>query len=167
MITKPQLVPVVEQAAPAPPEDPNTGHQAIDVLARTIWGEARGEGTAGMNAVAAVVINRVQVAEAAGGRYWWGADVVSVCKRPWQFSCWNEGDPNRTQIASVDATDPYFATALRIARRAIHRLIPDPTIGDGEKGATHYHHRGIMPSWAIGQRAQASIGQHLFYRLVD
>ena len=35
----------------------------IDVLARTIWGEARGEGTSGMSAVACVVINRVKIAQ--------------------------------------------------------------------------------------------------------
>ena len=38
----------------------------IDTLARTIWGEARGEGSAGMQAVANVVMNRAAI----GG--WWG-----------------------------------------------------------------------------------------------
>ena len=32
----------------------------IDLLARTIWGEARGDGYTGMKAVANVIMNRVQ-----------------------------------------------------------------------------------------------------------
>ena len=44
----------------------------IDLLARTIWGEARGEGQTGMQAVANVIMNRVKK----GG--WWGATVQDV-----------------------------------------------------------------------------------------
>ena len=40
----------------------------IDVLARTLWGEARGEGTAGMQAVASVILNRVKIAKQKGLR---------------------------------------------------------------------------------------------------
>ena len=32
--------------------------QQVDIVARTIWGEARGEGATGMQAVANVIINR-------------------------------------------------------------------------------------------------------------
>ena len=46
----------------------------VDVLARTMWGEARGQGTQGLEAVAAVVLNRVQIATARG-RYWWGNNI--------------------------------------------------------------------------------------------
>ena len=37
-----------------------------DTLARTLWGEARGEGHYGMEAVASVILNRVKIADAKG-----------------------------------------------------------------------------------------------------
>lgn len=60
----------------------------IDILARTIYGEARGEPWEGKIAVAWVVRNRAE----RGG--WWGDTIREVCLKPWQFSCWNETDPN-------------------------------------------------------------------------
>src|SRR3546814_13540556 len=83
---------------------------AIDVLARTVWGEARGESVRGMEAVASVVVNRVRRAIARGG-YWWGNDVVGVCLRPCQFSCWADGDPNRPEKRRVgeEVVSPFSA----------------------------------------------------------
>lgn len=133
-----------------------------DVLARTLWGEARGEGPEGMGAVASVVLNRVAVAAAHGGRYWWGGDVIAVCLKPWQFSCWNRADPNYARLQALDAADLHFATALRVARRALAGVLADPT-----GGATHYHTRAISPAWARGAQPTAAIGAHVFYRLVD
>lgn len=131
----------------------------VDVLARTLWGEARSEGRAGMTAVAAVVMNRVALAQRAGS-FWWGNTVVQVCQKPYQFSCWNRSDPNFRKLQAVDETDYYFATALRIARRAVVGAIPDET-----GGATHYHTKAIMPYWAKGKEPSAVIGQHIFYAL--
>ena len=133
----------------------------VDVLARTLWGEARGEGSIGMQAVACVVLNRVAVSRRFGG-YWWGNDIIQVCHKPFQFSCWNKEDPNYRQVASVTAEDIHFATAQRVARRAILGFLSDPTYG-----ATHYHARGIMPKWAAGQKPATVIGQHIFYNLID
>lgn len=125
-----------------------------DVLARTIWGEARGEGSAGMQAVANVVMNRVR----RGG--WWGGTVIDVCQKPFQFSCWNAGDPNRALCMAVDDSDLQFSTALRLARRALCGVLPDITAG-----ADHYHAAGIYPYWSRGQRPVAVIGNHIFYQL--
>lgn len=137
-----------------------TRQVAADVLARTIWGEARGEGAAGMQAVAAVVLNRVAVARAHGGRFWWGGDIVSVCQKPFQFSCWNRSDPNFKAISAVNGRDIHFATAQRIARRAVIGRIDDAT-----NGATYYHAREITPHWARGATPCATIGRHIFYKL--
>ena len=93
-------------------------HKEADILARTIWGEARGEGVEGMKAVANVVLNRVKISKDRGG-FWWGNDITSVCKKPFQFSCWNKSDPNFKKLQIVDTKDLYFSTALRIARRAV------------------------------------------------
>lgn len=127
--------------------------QAVDVLARTIWGEARGEGIAGMQAVASVVINRAT----RGG--WWGADVVSVCRKPYQFSCWLRTDPNLVQLLAVGPDDARFAQAIQIAAQAVAGALPDNT-----GGATHYHAASIRPAWAASMQYLTRIGGHLFYR---
>jgi spore germination cell wall hydrolase CwlJ-like protein len=131
----------------------------IDVLARTLWGEARGEGTPGMEAVACAVLNRVQVAREKT-TFWWGNNIIQVCQKPYQFSCWNRSDPNFRTLQQVDEKDLYFATALRIARRAAAGTLKDST-----NGATHYHAAGIEPYWARGEKPVAEIGRHVFYRL--
>lgn len=133
----------------------------IDVLARTLWGEARGEGPEGMKAVACVVLNRVAVAQDKG-KYWWGNNVIQVCQKPYQFSCWNRSDPNFQKLQAVDSADLYFATALRIARRALNGCLEDNTAG-----ATHYHASSISPYWAQRQGPSAKIGNHIFYRIKE
>jgi spore germination cell wall hydrolase CwlJ-like protein len=133
---------------------------AVDVLARTIWGEARGEGKTGMEAVACVVQNRVAVARAHKGRYWWGHDIISVCQKPFQFSCWNANDPQRAKVIAVTDRNVQFAACLRVARRCVLGKIRDIT-----NGATHYHTADVMPHWAEGQKPCAVIGHHIFYKL--
>lgn len=133
----------------------------IDVLARTIWGEARGEGSIGMQAVACVVMNRVRVAQRRGG-YWWGNAVIQVCQKPYQFSAWNRSDPNFARLQAVGDEDIHFVTAKRIARRVILGLLDDPT-----EGATHYHAAGITPLWSKNEKPSAVIGRHIFYKLEE
>lgn len=128
-------------------------NEAIDTLARTIWAEARGEGKAGMEAVAAVILNRV------AKPCWWGRTIVTVCLKPWQFSCWNQDDPNRAKLLSVGKEDAAFRIALEIAERAVDGQLPDST-----GGATHYHTASVSPSWARGQVPIKTIGNHLFYK---
>lgn len=124
------------------------------VLARTIYGEARGEGSQGMAAVANVVMNRV----ARPG--WWGSTVKGVCLKPWQFSCWNANDPNRALILSKvpGAGDRVFDEAWRIAGLAIAGKLPDVT-----GGATHYHTRAVRPAWSDPRKQTAAIGAHVFF----
>ncbi|PZQ48721.1 MAG: cell wall hydrolase [Micavibrio aeruginosavorus] len=134
---------------------------AVDVLARTLWGEGRGEGAAGMEAIASVILNRVEVAQKRGG-YWWGKDIISVCQKPYQFSCWNRADPNYRKLQAITEKDIHYATAVRIARRAMAG-----TIADSTKGATHYHAKSILPDWAKGQMPTTTIGHHIFYKLIE
>lgn len=134
---------------------------SADVLARTLWGEARGEGTKGMNAVACVILNRVKVAQEKG-RFWWGNNIIQVCQKPYQFSCWNRSDPNFRKLQSVGEDDLHFATAMRIARRGVIGVLDDIT-----GGATHYHAASIKPYWAQGKTPCAVIGYHKFYAMID
>lgn len=132
----------------------------IDVLARTMWGEARGEGNTGLEAVANVVQNRVKVAEKNGGKFWWGGNIIQVCQKPYQFSCWNRSDPSFKKLQAVTEDNLHFATCLRIARRAAIGQLPDHT-----GGATHYHADYVAPYWAKGQTPTITIGRHIFFDL--
>lgn len=135
----------------------------IDILARTLWGEARGEGQKGLEAVAAVVINRVNYAKQQPlGNFWWGNSIIRVCQKPLQFSCWNSNDPSLQKLRIVKIDDPNFAMALRIARWAQAGALPDPT-----NGADHYHALYVAPKWASGQTPTAVIGRHVFYKLME
>lgn len=133
----------------------------IDTLARTIFGEARGESVEGMEAVANVIQNRVKIAQKKG-RYWWGNNIIGVCQKPYQFSCWNKDDPSYKRLLEVTDKNIHFATALRIARRAVINALRDRTYG-----ATHYHADYVSPFWAKGEKPVKTIGRHIFYKLVE
>lgn len=127
------------------------------VLAATVWGEARGDGKAGMEAVACVIMNR---AETPG---WWGTDARSVCLHQYQFSCWNQDDPNRPKMLAVaDHPDADFRIALDVAQRALAGRLEDSTAG-----ATHYVMSNIADrtAWARGKKPVKVIGHHSFYKL--
>lgn len=95
--------------------------QDIDVLARTIWAEARGEGMAGQVAVGWAIRNRVDADLGHDGKAdWWGEGYVGVCKAPWQFSCWNKNDPN---LAYLDGIKPIPPTEYMRAREAAVTVI--------------------------------------------
>ena len=102
-----------------------------DILARTLWGEARGETLAGQIAVAWTIRNRVN-----DGRLksWWGEGYAGVCQAPYQFSCWNKNDPNHASLSGAKAMPlRELAQARIVADQVIDGKVPDPT-----GGATHY-----------------------------
>jgi hypothetical protein len=142
-----QPVAPLAAAAQAPSEE-------VDVLARTLWGEARGEGRPGIEGVASVVVNRARKRPKA----WWGSTIVEVCRKPLQFSCWNPDDPNREKLRAVTEADGAFRTCVDVARAAAGGSLDDAT-----SGATHYHTDAIMPPWARNKTPCARIGHHLFY----
>ena len=127
----------------------------VDVTARTLYGEARGQSLDGIIAVASVVVNRAR-----RGAY--GASPAAVCLRPWQFSCWNARDPNRAIIERVQPGDFIFDVCRLVASLAIRGLLHDPT-----GGATHYHTKGVAPNWSRGKTPSAVIGDHLFFNDID
>ena len=133
----------------------------IDVLARTIYGEARGESISGMEAVASVVLNRLYFSNRHRG-YWWGDSIIEICKKPWQFSCWNKNDINYQIISNVEDYDIVFCICKRIAARAVAGLIEDKTCN-----ATHYHTLNSCPKWSIGKIPCATIGGHVFYNDIE
>jgi N-acetylmuramoyl-L-alanine amidase len=126
-----------------------------DTLARVCWGEARGEGPQGMQAVASVILNR---AKRPG---WWGKSIQTCCTMPYQFSCMNQDDPNRPKLLAVTDADPFFRCALAIADLAVAGALPDNT-----NGADSYYAVSMgPPRWCAGLTPTAVIGRQRFYRV--
>ena len=133
----------------------------LDTLARTVWGEARGEGYSGMQAVANVIMNRyrqAQNSEAKARQF--GRTVSEICKKKYQFSAWLENDPNYQKLLTVDSSNAQFRTALEIADLALRGRLPDIT-----GGADHYHTAAVNPAWSQGENPVRIINSHQFYRL--
>ncbi|CAI8818444.1 cell wall hydrolase [Methylococcus capsulatus] len=129
------------------------------IPARTAWAEARGEGEAGMQGVMNVIFRRAQRPG------WWGRTPDEVCLNPRQFSCWNEGDPNKAKAEAVDARDRAFSIALKLESQALKGTLPDIT---GE--ATHYFDDSLLkkpPHWARAMVKTAVIGRLHFFKERD
>ena len=117
---------------PATPED-------IDTVARTIWGEARGEPIVGQQAVASVIANRASIAAAWFSHHgiphplYGDGHLASACLAHhggvYQFSCWNQDDPNRAKQIAVTEANQAFTECLEIARILAAGHLPDHTGG--------------------------------------
>ncbi len=131
----------------------------LDIVARTLYGEARGEyaqaGPAALIAVANVIVNRLKKGE----RY--GKTLTEVCLKHRQFSCWNAGDPNRPLIQQEDLEkDPLFVLCKNVARKVSQEEWPDLT-----RGSDHYHALSCKPSWSRAHKIKLRLGHHIFYKL--
>lgn len=129
-------------------------------LARTLYGEARGEGAEGMAAVAHVIINRRWDSK---GR--WPKSIEKVCHQPWQFSCWNNGDPNRDKIKALTeedlATNYDWRLAYSVAMACLAGVGEDVT-----EGANHYFNPNVVyPEWAKGVTPTVKVLNHVFLKL--
>ncbi len=132
----------------------------LDIVARTLYGEARGElkqfGLCALEGVAGVIWNRWQ---GNPGRF--GVSPREVCLKPYQFSCWNTNDPNRAILTQPILTDAAYGLCQMVAETFLSGNAEDIT-----QGANHYHNRWMCPpEWALDQRPLMDIGNHRFYRL--
>lgn len=138
--------------------------QDIDVVARTLYGEARGEGRQGMVAVACVIVTRAMIAahymDVHGEPHplFGDGELSTACLEPEQFSSWNADDPNLPILKSVTTADPIFAMAVEIAAQAENDQLDDIT-----DNATHYKVVGTFAKWAVGKTPCVTIGKHEFY----
>jgi spore germination cell wall hydrolase CwlJ-like protein len=143
-ITKPEAQ-AIDPAGSKPLEDP------ITCLARTIYWEAKGEGTAGMEAIANVVMNRL-------GHKGFPDTICDVVTQgrergSCQFSWWCDGRSDDAQ------EEKAYALAKEIARKALNRELADRT-----SGALYFHHRKMKPNWAAKYIKTVEVGEHLFYK---
>lgn len=132
----------------------------IQVLTETLYMEARGEPLAGIIAVANVILNRKKQ------RKWYSkilntVSIANVCKKPWQFSCWNKGDQCDTVLPKAKKTSYQWKLCSAIAEATVNNELADNT-----GGADHYFANSMKkaPSWAAAMKFTKQIGNHKFYK---
>lgn len=130
-----------------------------DILARTLWGEARGDGLTGQIAVAWTIRNRVFDGK---DKSWWSEGYAGVCLKPYQFICWNKSDPNYLYLTGVTVIPAReLAQAFKAADLVNTGDEPDPT-----GGATHYYATTMpkAPAWAAKAKQTLKQGHHVFFK---
>lgn len=136
---------------------PECSHEKMVVMAKTIWGEARGESAEGQIGVACVIRNRVN------DPAWWGDNYLDVCLKSGQFSCWKE------EKEVMDALDVFRDVegrqCLWISIGTIYNFIHDVTAGADHYLAKWMIDKGSAPAWATKHNPVKQIGGHLFYKL--
>ena len=113
-------------------------------MLKNIYHEARGEGVVGMQAVAAVTLNRAAQT---------GKSICDTVYAPKQFS-WTNTAKTRNKPITGDIN-----TAHIVASQAIAGVLEDVT-----GGATHYHTKKVKPIWRKSLDKIAVINNHIFYR---
>ena len=156
---------------PQPPRKP-IDFIDLEIMTRTIWGEARGETMQGRRAVGCVIINRWR-----SGKWFNGIDanndgaesVAEVCQQPYQFSGWNKHDPNLPKLLAVRLGDKTFGECLVVANMVIEDSMDARYAGrDPSNGACHYYvSAGPAPKWSFGKKPCAIIGAHSFFNNIS
>lgn len=132
------------------------GAWEYSLLALCIWREARGESYQGKLGVGWSIRNRVMTPKA-----WWGNDYEDVILKPWQYSSFNQNDPNSGKFPGNPKTDTAWSECMAVAETVYTEAAPDPT-----NGATHYHVASMdpKPTWALTAQFKVQLGNHLFYK---
>ena len=130
----------------------------MEIVARTIYGEARSDGEEGMTAVAWVIRNRYHLGPLGGFGIGW----IGVCKQRNQFQCWSVPGKNQNAMLDADNTDSAFQTAVTVASAVMGGAVADPTGG----ALFYYDHSIAEPaSWVkAGYRQTVVIGPFTFLR---
>ncbi len=131
-----------------------------DIVARTLYAEAEGEGLLGIEGIVSVILNRVHAAKEYPGTVW-GKTPAEVCLKPFQFMCWTPESSSFERAVHINVSDPFYRLCRRTAGRALKGFVPDSV-----NGATHYHRKDVSPAWARRLVPVAEFGRLLFYREV-
>lgn len=129
----------------------------LDILTAVILGEAGGEKRAGQVSVGLTVRTRVK------NPAWWGGTWREVMLGRSQFSCWMF---EKVRIADAKASQ---TTEWKDCRSVAGLFLPEesgkPEVSDFLGNPTHYHAKGIYPSWPMkdGMKFLGQVGGHLFF----
>jgi N-acetylmuramoyl-L-alanine amidase len=133
------------------------------IIRLTLYGEARNQPVMGMIGVLSVIKNRRTLGH-------WGPKYSDVCLAPYQFSCWNEKNPNKAILdqylklyeqGSPLPYDPCLDVCGFLVDKLLQGVLKDPT-----SGATHYYATSLSPAprWIEPPaRRTAILGGHAFY----
>ena len=117
----------------------NYSDSDVNLLARLVYGEARGESYTGQIAVASVVLNRVKSSS-------FPNTIAGVIYQPYAFTAVSDGQINLTPDAR----------AISAAKEAMNGY--DPT-----GGAIYYYNPSTATSaWIFSRKTTVQIGQHVF-----
>lgn len=119
--------------------NPSYASSDLNLLARVVYGEARGEPYLGQVAVAAVVLNRVKSSS-------FPNTISGVVYQPWAFTAVNDGQINLTPND----------TARKAAQDAMNGW--DPTYGC----LYYYNPKTATSNWIRQKEVHLSIGAHVF-----
>lgn len=118
-----------------------TGTNMVELLARLINGESRGEPYVGQVAVGAVIMNRVKSAD-------FPNTIAGVIYQKGQFSCINDGQ--------FDVAIDENSTVYKAAQEAMNGS--DPT-----NGALYFYNPNKTKSkWLFSLKTTLTIGEHVF-----
>ena len=135
----------------------------IEILALTLWGEARGEDIEGQVAVGSVIRNRIDK-----------NTYHEICLKPNQFSCWNANDPNVAQLNEMAEmllmgqiiTNPDYQQVLWVATGIINNVIKDNTQGAKNYLTNTLFNSDNRPHWAKFLRTTPKIiGNQTFFNV--
>ena len=137
-----------------------TAFQAANIIARTLYAEARNDGKEGMEAVASVIYNRAD-----GKKEFF----TNACLKPKQFSCWNkftkeEADPKNFKI-KIPSSVKVNAKNVKLWKEAMQ--IAADMLADAFKPTTTanmYYAKSMIkpPSWANIMTKKETIGSNYF-----
>ena len=141
-------------------------NRSSECLAMNMYHEARNQGTAGILAVSAVVLNRVndhrfpdticEVVEQGPTRAsWQNPQVRYPIKNRCQFSWFCDGKSDTPRNKKI--YNRMYGLAGAILSNEISFL-------DITGGATHYHADYVSPAWAKTKTKTVEIQDHIFYR---
>lgn len=134
-----------------------TSIQAANIIAKTLFSEARGEGTRGIDAVASIILNRGNSNP---------QNYPEVCLKKKQFSCWNnlKDRTPKTYVSKIPASvanNPKEAEILKYCQKVAGDLLTKnftSTIGSRNV----YHTTKVTPSWDYAMSNKTTIGNHVF-----
>lgn len=121
--------------------DKESGNDMVNLLARLVNGEARGEPYQGQVAVAAVILNRVKSPK-------FPNTIAGVIYQKGQFSCVTDGQ--------FDVAIDKSSTVYKAAQEAMSGS--DPTGG----ALYFYNPKKTKSKWLFSLKTSATIGEHVF-----
>ena len=130
-----------------------------DTLAQTLLGEARGEGKAGLYAIACIVKRRMELKS-------YPNTAMAVCLEPSQFDYWTQrkrvkwDDQNRANVRRLMKGNTELVRYAKMLAININRVDLNYT-----KNADHYCTLDTHNYWTKGNKPVAIVGQHKFFKL--